>query len=54
MMDDYLYLVELVGINGDFIGLEKFIAKETATNFIDEYSDSSSYCNLFEAKQLDY
>ena len=53
-MDEQLYLVELVGINGDFIGIEKFLAKETAMRFIDDYSDSSSYCNLFEARQLDY
>ena len=53
-MDNQLYLVEVVGINGELIGLEKFIAKETAMDFIDDYSDSSSYCNLFEARQLDY
>ena len=53
-MDEYLYLVELVGIDGSFIGLEKFFMKEDATDFIDNYSDSLSYCNLFEAKQLDY
>lgn len=53
-MIENLYLVELVSINGDFIGIEKFLAKETAMGFIDDYSDSSSYCNLFEARQLDY
>ena len=53
-MIEHLCLVELVGINGDFIGIEKFLAKETAMRFIDDYSDSSSYCNLFEARQLDY
>lgn len=53
-MIDQLYLVEIVDINGDFIGIEKFLAKETAMSFIDDYSDSSSYCNLFEARQLDY
>lgn len=53
-MIDQLYLVEIVGIDGELIGLEKFIAKETAMSFIDDYSDSSSYCNLFEARQLDY
>ena len=53
-MDENLYLVEMVSINGELIGLEKFIAKETAMSFIDDYSDSSSYCNLFEARQLDY
>lgn len=53
-MDENLYLVEMVSISGELIGLEKFIAKETAMGFIDDYSDSSSYCNLFEAKQLDY
>ena len=54
LMIEHLYLVELVGINGDFIGIEKFLAKETAMRFIDDYSDSSSYCNLFEARQVDY
>lgn len=49
-----LYLVELVGIDGEFIGLEKFMEMETAMEFIDNYADSSSYCNLYEAKQLDY
>ena len=53
-MGENLYLVELISINGTFIGLEKFIAKENAMSFIDDYSDSSSYCNLFEARQLDY
>lgn len=50
----HLYLVELIEFDGTLIGLEKFTMKETATAFIDDYSDSSSYCNLFEAKQLDY
>lgn len=49
-----LYLVELVGIDGTHIGVEKFMMKEIAMAFIDSYSDSSSYCNLFEARQLDY
>lgn len=49
-----LYLVELVGIDGEFIGLEKFMEMEEAMEFIDNYVDSSSYCNLYEAKQLDY
>ena len=49
-----LYLVELVGIDGEFIGLEKFMKMEEAMEFIDNYVDSSSYCNLYEAKQLDY
>lgn len=53
-MDEYLYLVELVGIDGNFIGLEKFLSKEMAMSFIDDYSDISSYCNLFEARRLDY
>lgn len=53
-MNEQLYLVELIGIDGNFIGLEKFLTKEHATGFIDDYSDSSSYCNLFEARQLDY
>lgn len=53
-MNEPLYLVELVDIDGSFIGLEKFLMKEHATDFIDDYSDSSSYCNLFEAKRLDY
>lgn len=53
-MDEHLYLVEIIGINGELIGLEKFLAKETAMSFIDDYSDSSSYCNLFEGRQMDY
>lgn len=53
-MDDVLYLVELIHIDGTLIGLEKFTIKELAEAFIDEYSESSIYCNLFEAKQLDY
>lgn len=53
-MDKTLYLVELIAIDGTLIGLEKFTIKEVALAFIDDYSDSSSYCNLFEAKQLDY
>lgn len=53
-MGENLYLVEIIGINGELIGLEKFLTKETAMSFIDDYSDSSSYCNLFEARQLDY
>lgn len=53
-MDENLYLVELVGINGNLVGIEKFTMKESAMSFIDDYSDSSSYCNLFEARQLDY
>lgn len=50
----HLYLVELITIDGTLIGLEKFTMKEIAMAFIDDYPDSSSYCNLFEAKQLDY
>lgn len=53
-MDSNLYLVELITIDGTLIGLEKFTIKEIAMAFIDDYSDSSSYCNLFEARQLDY
>ena len=49
-----LYLVELITIDGTLIGLEKFLFKDIAMAFIDGYSDSSSYCNLFEATQLDY
>lgn len=49
-----LYLVELIGIDGEFIGLEKFMEMKEAMEFIDNYVDSSSYCNLYEAKQLDY
>lgn len=49
-----LYLVELIGIDGTHIGLEKFITLECAEEFIDNYVDSSSYCNLYEARQLDY
>ncbi len=53
-MENNLYLVELITISGELVGLEKFTMKEIAMAFIDDYSDSSSYCNLFEAKQLDY
>ena len=53
-MENTFYLVELITIDGTLIGLEKFMMKEIAMAFIDDYSDSSSYCNLFEAKQLDY
>lgn len=53
-MDKTLYLVELMTIDGSLVGLEKFTIKELAMAFIDEYSDSSIYCNLFEARQLDY
>ena len=49
-----LYLVEIVDIDGTFIALEKFMDLEYAKEFIDNYVGSSSYCNLFEAKQLDY
>lgn len=49
-----LYLVELVGIDGGHIGLERFLDMNDAMEFIDNYADSSSYCNLYEAKQLDY
>ena len=49
-----LYLVELVGIDGEHIGLEKFLELSEAEEFIDNYVDNSSYCNLYEAKQLDY
>lgn len=53
-MIDTFYLVEIIGIDGTLIGVEKFIAIEYATAFIDNYSESSSYCNLFEARQIDY
>lgn len=53
-MDDTIYLVELIAIDGTLVGLEKFTIKELAVAFVDEYSDSSTYCNLFEARQLDY
>ena len=53
-MDKIVYLVELMTIDGTLVGLEKFTIKDLAIAFIDEYSDSSIYCNLFEAKQLDY
>lgn len=53
-MNNTFYLVELIAIDGTLIGLEKFTIKEIATAFIDDYSDCSSYCNLFEARQLDY
>lgn len=53
-MDNTVYLVELMTIDGSLVGLEKFTIKELAMAFIDEYSDGSIYCNLFEATQLDY
>lgn len=53
-MNDVIYLVELITIDGTLVGLEKFTIKELAIAFVDEYSDSSIYCNLFEARQLDY
>jgi hypothetical protein len=53
-MTKTLYLVELMTIDGSLVGLEKFTIKEVAMAFIDDYSDSSIYCNLFEAVQLDY
>jgi hypothetical protein len=49
-----LYLVEIIAMDGSHVGLEKFMELDTATEFIDNYADSSSYCNLYEAKQLDY
>lgn len=53
-MSDTLYLVELVSMTGEHIGLEKFTIKELATLYIDNFDDISIYCNLFEARQLDY
>lgn len=53
-MENTIYLVELITIDGTLIGLEKFTIKELALAFIDDYSDNSTYCNLFEAMQLDY
>lgn len=53
-MNDVIYLVELMTIDGALVGLEKFTIKELALAFVDDYSDSSIYCNLFEARQLDY
>ena len=53
-MIDTFYLVEIIGIDGTLIGVEKFVAIEFAMAFIDDYSESSSYCNLFEARQIDY
>lgn len=54
MMGDTIYLVELMTIDGSLVGLEKFTILEIAEAFIDDYSESSIYCNLFEARQLDY
>lgn len=53
-MTDMIYLVELMEFDGTLVGLEKFTIKELAEAFIDDYSESSIYCNLFEARQLDY
>lgn len=52
--DGVIYLVELMTIDGSLVGLEKFTIKEIAMAFIDDYDESSIYCNLFEARQLDY
>lgn len=49
-----LYLVEIVNIDGSFIGIEKFMKLDEAMEFIDDYVGYSSFCNLYEAKQLDY
>jgi hypothetical protein len=53
-MGDVIYLVELMHFDGTLIGLEKFTILELAEAFIDDCSESSIYCNLFEARQLDY
>lgn len=53
-MADVIYLVELMEFDGTLVGLEKFTIKELAMAFIDDFNDSSVYCNLFEARQLDY
>ena len=53
-MEKTFYLVELIAIDGTLVGLEKFTIKELAIAFVDDYNDSSIYCNLFEAIQLDY
>lgn len=53
-MEQVIYLVELMTIEGNLVGLEKFTIKDLALAFIDDFTDSSVYCNLFEAKQLDY
>lgn len=49
-----LYLVEITDLDGTFIGIEKFMELNEATEFIDEYVGYSSFCILYEAKQLDY
>lgn len=49
-----LYLVEIVSIDGSLIGIEKFMEINEATEFIDGYIGYSSFCILYEAKQLDY
>ena len=49
-----LYLVEIVGIDGSHIGLERFMDMSDAMEFVDNYDGSSSYCNLYEARQIDY
>ena len=53
-MENVIYLVELITMDGTLVGLEKFTIKELALAFVDDYTDSSIYCNLFEARQLDY
>ena len=49
-----LYLVEIVHIDGTLVGVEKFMEMNDAMEFIDDYVGSSSFCNLYEAKQIDY
>ena len=49
-----LYLVEITDFDGTLIGIEKFMELNEATEFIDEYVGYSSFCILYEAKQLDY
>lgn len=49
-----LYLVELADIDGSLIGIEKFIDLDAAKEYIDNHVGYSSYCILYEAKQLDY
>lgn len=53
-MDNVYYLVELIQFDGTLVGLEKFTIKEVAMAFIDDYYESSIYCILYEARELDY
>lgn len=53
-MDKTYYLVEICNNEGDLLGLEKFTIKEVALAFIEETEDPCTFCNLFEARPLNF